>query len=41
MEVFSDPEKFELLQYDPLENDLTDFRALIRTMEPYLSKKPY
>ena len=41
LDVFSDPEKFELLPNDPLETDLTDFRALLRTMEPYLSKKTY
>ena len=38
LDVFSDPEKIELLPNDPLETNLTDFRAL-RTMELYLSKR--
>ena len=37
--VFSDETKFRKLKENPLADDLVNFRALLKTLEPYLSKR--
>ena len=41
LETFSDQSKFEKLESDPITSDLTNFRALIKTLKPYVSKKSF